>query len=119
MLNITSIGPRDVIHCSTLSEFEAIAALMRDANMHYPPADSWQNSKADTCIQPNGNTGYHGYFFRHGYNIIPAAVFLPAILQQEIVPVAAPARTRFFEILDISIVIFFPQVVYGYARNYK
>lgn len=76
MRHISTLGPRDVIHCPTVQEYMDIRTLMLTNGFSIPKPDDWTDSAANTCVLPNGTVSYLGYCQRKNLNIISASELL-------------------------------------------
>lgn len=77
MRSITTLGPRDVIHCPTVREYMDIRTLMLTNGFRtLPKPEDWTFSAHNTCILHDGKVSYLGYCQHQKYNIVTAAELL-------------------------------------------
>jgi len=77
MRHITTLGPRDVIHCPTVQEYMDIRTLLLvTGGFGIPKPEDWTDNAHNTCVLPNGSVSYLDYCQRKNLNIITARELL-------------------------------------------
>lgn len=76
MRHISTLGPRDVIHCPTVQEYMDIRTLMLTNGFSIPKPESWTDNAANTCVLQDGKVTYLGYCHHKKLNIIQARELL-------------------------------------------
>ena len=83
MKKVTDLGEKEVIHCRTEEEANAICKLMHEAGLSWCTGDSylddnkWYGHNEMSCYNPNNGVCYNIYYYeKRDCKIYPASDFL-------------------------------------------
>jgi hypothetical protein len=90
MKKVTELTDKEVIHCPTEQEAEAICLLMHEAGLTWSTGNSylgrtqWDNRESEMCYRPTrGSWGSEDIYRSDGFIIHPASLFLPPEFYQD------------------------------------